>query len=174
MAKTHRGKNSTTQKRSQQNTRNGKRCTHNHSSNQSKQKYHLAQKSFATVKEEIKQNIKATSAKLRRYTQRINQCKINKTFATTNEGQLYKQFENKQQANLAVTEEMTTEIRNFWTNIWGDSVTHNSSAKLINDIQATTNTYKLTLPFQQMMLHSNLKAQPTGKLPDKTTYMHTG
>ena len=112
-----------------------------------RQKYRLTQNSFATVKEEIKQNIRATSAKLRRYTQRIN-----KTFAT-NEGQVYKQFENKQQANITVTEEMSTEIRNFWTNIWGDNVTHNSSAKWINDIQATTNT-------QPDMLHSDLKAQP--------------
>ena len=50
-----------------------------------RQKYRLTQKSFTTVKEEIKQNIRATSAKVRRYTQRINQYKINKTFAT-NEG----------------------------------------------------------------------------------------
>ena len=85
-----------------------------------RQKYRLTQKSFPTVKEEIKQKIRATSAKLRRYTQRINQYKINKTFAT-NEGQVYKQFENKEQTNIMVTEEISTEIRNFWTNIWGNS-----------------------------------------------------
>ena len=134
-----------------------------------RQKYRLTQKSFATVKEEIKQNIRATSAKLRRYTQRINQYKINKTFAT-NEGQVYKQFENKQQANIAVTEEMSTEIRNFWTNIWGDSVTHNSSAKWINDIQATTNT-QADITISTNDVTQQLKSTANWKAPGQD-YIH--
>ena len=79
-----------------------------------------------------------------------------------------KQFENKQQANIAVTEEMSTEIRNFWTNIWGDSsVTHNSSAKWISDIQATTNTQAdITISINDVTQHLKRTANSKNPGPD--------
>ena len=103
-------------------------------------KYKITQKGLATVKEEILQRIKATTGKIKRYNDRINQYRQNRTFQN-NQGKFYQQLSSggQQETNDAPDAEAAKE---FWEGIWGVEKEHNESAEWLgefkNDMRGNT------------------------------------
>ena len=89
-------------------------------------KYKIKQKSLTLVREEIKQRIKATTGKIKRYDNRISQYQQNRTFKN-NQGQFYRDLENK--GNLDDDVPNPDEAQQFWSGIWGEEHEHNRQAE---------------------------------------------
>lgn len=92
----------------------------------------INQKSLKVVREELKQRIKALSAKIKRYSDRINQFQQNRTFKN-NQGKFYRDLES--QGNKENLPPDPQESQAFWSDIWEKTENHNHNAEWLNEIK---------------------------------------
>ena len=97
-------------------------------------KYGIKQKGLQIVKEEIRQRIKAKTAKISRYQQRINQYQQNMMFKN-NESRFYQKLNNDDGQNNENAIPDADESKRFWSDIWGKEVKHNGKAEWLNDFK---------------------------------------
>lgn len=96
-------------------------------------KYKTRKKGFDVVIEELKQDIKATSQKIKRFTERNNQYRENRMFVN-NQRQFYQNLEsNRDDIQIAPDKD---ETRQFWEGIWGVEAKHNTRASWIGRVKA--------------------------------------
>ena len=97
-------------------------------------KYKIKHKGLHVAKEEIRQRIKAKTAKISRYQQRINQYQQNRMFRN-NESRFYKQLNNDTGRTNENAIPDADESRKFWSDIWSNKVEHNREAEWMNDFK---------------------------------------
>ena len=97
-------------------------------------KYGIKQKGLQIVIEEIRQKIKAKTAKISRYQQRINQYQHNRMFKN-NESRFYQKLNNDEGQNNENAIPDADESKRFWSDIWGKEVKHNVRAEWLNDFK---------------------------------------
>ena len=95
-------------------------------------KYGIKQKGLQIVKEEIRQRVKAKTAKISRYQQRINQYQQNRMFKN-NESRFYQKLNNDDGQNNENAIPDADESKRFWSDIWGKEVKHNGKAEWLNN-----------------------------------------
>ena len=86
----------------------------------------LQEKGKTKVRQEILQRIKAKTAKINRYQQRVSQFQRNRFFRN-NEGRFYKQIDGSEEGEEIVIPD-AQEAKTFWTEIWDQEVEHNKDA----------------------------------------------
>ena len=95
-------------------------------------RYKIQQKGLGLV-EEIKQRIVPKTAKIERFSNRINQYQQNRLFQN-NQHRFYQKLneEGEQQENEAPDQ---GEARRFWSDIWRKEVEHNKDAEWLEDFR---------------------------------------
>ena len=95
-------------------------------------KYHVWNKGFTTVIEELKQRIKAKTAKIKKYEERNNQYIQNRLFQT-NQRLLFEKIEGVERANDIKPN--ADQSKAFWSDIWSKDAMHNSDASWIEEVK---------------------------------------
>ena len=96
------------------------------------EKYKVHAKGIRVVIEELKQRVKAKSAKIRKYEDRNNAFHQNRLFQS-NQKRLFEKLEGcERQDNITPDAE---ESKNFWANIWDQGTKHNEKAKWLEDVK---------------------------------------
>ena len=93
-------------------------------------KYRLKRKGIDTVIEELKQRLKSTAAKIKRYSDRVNQFHENHLFET-DQKRFYQKLKGQDQSEVPPPEPDST--LDFWRGIWEREHTHNRNAGWIED-----------------------------------------
>ena len=100
------------------------------------QKHYVKNKGFNMAIEEIKQRRKAKTTKFQKYDERNNQ------FAQTTQKLLFEKIEGKsRQSDVKPNAE---ESRNFWSNIWSQTVEHNESTEWISEVKESVSERRKT------------------------------
>ena len=122
-------------------------------------------KEKSKVKEKILQRIKAKTAKINRYQQRVSQFQQNRFFGN-NEGRFYKQIDGSEEGEEIVMPD-SQEAKIFWTDIWGQEVEHNKDATLLREIKKDINgkNKQARVQILQENLKKILKEIPNWKAP---------
>ena len=94
--------------------------------------YHVKNKGINAVVEELKQRIKAKTAKIRKYEERSKQFMQNRLFQT-NQKRLFEKLEGIERRN-DVRPDAEDSIT-FWSNIWSKSVQHNEKAEWLEEVK---------------------------------------
>ena len=129
------------------------------------QKYKIKQKGLKLVREETKQRIKADSAKIKRYNNRISQYYQNRMFSN-NEGKFYEQFNDGGNDRCSDIPDQD-EAKKFWDGIWSEEKVHNADADWLKNIKDELKD----IPEQEKMLITTekmriiLKKMPNWKAP---------
>ena len=95
-------------------------------------KYSIKNKGICYVIEELKQRVDAQSAKIKRYTNRIEQYRQNRLFEN-NQKLLFEQIEGIERGNEVIPD--ANESRTFWKSIWENDVRHNEKAEWIRNVK---------------------------------------
>ena len=95
-------------------------------------KYHVWNKGFTTVIEELKQRIKAKTAKIKKYEERNNQYIQNRLFQT-NQRLLFEKIEGVERENDIKPD--ADQSKAFWGDIWSKDVMHNRDASWIKEVE---------------------------------------
>ena len=100
------------------------------------QKYHLFDRSYAEVSEDLRQRIIATSKKIARYEKRVRQFQQNRLF-TTDQKKVFQQISGEEVVynQPAPPKEATTA---FWRDLWDRPVEHNTRAKWLPRVESST------------------------------------
>lgn len=94
-------------------------------------KYRLKAKGVDTVVEQLKQDIIALTAKVKRYSDRIKQFQQNRLFEK-DQGRFY---ENLDQPDRVSVQPDAEDAKEFWQNIWSKEQTHNSDAEWLKVVK---------------------------------------
>ena len=100
-------------------------------------RYKLKEKRKPKVKEEIFQRIKAKTATINRYQQRVCQFQQNRFFRN-NEGRFYKQIDGSEKGEDIVIPHAQKD-KTFWTDICGQEVEHKKDAMWLREIKKDVN-----------------------------------
>jgi hypothetical protein len=94
-------------------------------------KHNIKRKGYQLVEEELKQRLKATAAKIKRYDDRVKQYQQNRMFENNQ-----KRFYNDIQSNLEGENEIPDgeESKDFWTGVWGQAIEHDGTAPWIERV----------------------------------------
>ena len=95
-------------------------------------RYKLKDKEKPEVKKEILQRIKAKTAEINRYQQRVFKFKQNRVFRN-NWGWFYKQIDGREEGEKVAIPD-AKETKTFWTDIWVQEVEHNKDAAWFREI----------------------------------------
>ena len=122
-------------------------------------------KEKSKVKEKILQRIKAKTAKINRYQQRVSQFQQNRFFGN-NQGRFYKQIDGSEEGEEIVMPD-SQEAKIFWTDIWGQEVENNKDATLLREIKKDINgkNKQARVQILQENLKKILKEIPNWKAP---------
>ena len=93
-------------------------------------KYRLKRKGIDIVIEELKQRLKSTAAKIKRYSDRVNQFHENQLFET-DQKRFYQSMKGEDRVEVPPPE--PDAALEFWSNIWGRPHMHNGKAGWIRD-----------------------------------------
>ena len=130
------------------------------------EKYRVKRKGISTVIEELKQRIVAKSGKIRRFQQRINQFRQNRTFRV-DQKKIYKELNGEERGTNEVPD--AEESRRFWENIWSVEKEHNKQAKWLQDLRDEKGEEsiqeKVTITVD--MVKKQCKKVPNWKAPGK-------
>ncbi|XP_067944501.1 uncharacterized protein [Watersipora subatra] len=96
------------------------------------QGYWLKKKGIDRVIEKLKQRVTSTAAKIKRYSDRVNQFHTNHLFGT-DQKRFYQSLEGKQQKQIPPPEPNVA--LEFWSNIWAKPHTHEEDAKWIKEAE---------------------------------------
>ena len=97
----------------------------------------LKEKGKLKVKEGTLQRIKAKTAKINNYQQRVSRFQLDRFFRN-NEGRIYKQIDGSKEGEEIVIPG-AQEAKTFWTDIWGQKVEHNKYATWLREIKKDIN-----------------------------------
>jgi len=97
-----------------------------------KYKYRLERKGIATVIEEMTQRLRSTAAKIKRYSERVNQFQQNHLFET-DQKRFYNAMNGKDQE--ASLQPEPNAALDFWSNIWGRPHQHKQDAGWIKETE---------------------------------------
>ena len=86
-----------------------------------------------TVIEELKQRLYGKTTMLRRYEERINQCKIKRMFVQ-NHKRFYQQMDGIR--NINIEKPNAEESKQFWSNIWDNEKKHERNAEWLGELRA--------------------------------------
>ena len=114
----------------------GKKTNKKHQDNLQK-RYKLKEKGKPKVKERIWQRIKAKTAKINRFQQRVSQFQQDRFFRN-NESRYYKKIDRREEGEQIVIPD-AQEAKTFWTDIWGQEVEHNKDATWLREIKKDMN-----------------------------------
>ena len=89
--------------------------------------------------EELKQQLHAKTAKLKRYEERVNQYKINRMFVQ-NQKRVYQQTNGIRNINNGKPN--AEEIKQFWSNIWDNEKEHERNAEWLRELRAEKDNIK--------------------------------
>ena len=81
---------------------------------------------------ELKQQLHAKTAKLKRYEERVNQYKINKMFVH-NQRRVYQQMDGIRNINNEKPD--FEETKQFWSNIWDNEKKHERNAEWLTELR---------------------------------------
>lgn len=123
-------------------------------------KYHVRNKGIKSVAEELKQRIKANTAKINKYEERNNQFVQNRLFKT-NQKRLYEKIEGIERNHEIVPD--AEESKAFWSNIWGRPIQHNEQAEWITSVEEQVKGVKQQDNF--VITKESMKKQ-MGKIPN--------
>ena len=96
-------------------------------------RYHLHLYDLSHAIEVSKQRLTALSHRLRRYEARNEQFRINRLFQR-NPHKVFEELENKK-SNSGQTPPAREEVKEYWEEIWSNSVRHNENAKWIKELE---------------------------------------
>ena len=96
-------------------------------------RYKLKENGKPKVKEEILQKIKAKTAKMNRYQQKMSDFQQN-GFFRNNVGRFYKQIDGSEEGEEIVIPDIQ-EAKTFWADIWGKEVEHNTDTTWLREIR---------------------------------------
>ena len=102
-------------------------------------KYNIKKKGIRTVIEELKQQLHAKTAKLKRYEERVNQYKINRMFVQ-NQKRVYQQMDGIR--NINNEKPNAEESKQFWSNIWDNEKEHERNAEWLRKLRAEKDNMK--------------------------------
>ena len=97
-------------------------------------KFNIKKMGYERVIETLKQQLKATSQKIRRYNDRCDQYKENQMFRN-NQRALYQRLEQKGGAPVRCEAPDSELVKTFWEEIWDDNTKHNEKAKWIDTVK---------------------------------------
>ena len=83
--------------------------------------------------EELKQRLYGKTTMLRRYEERINQCKIKRMFVQ-NHKRFYQQMDGIR--NINIEKPNAEESKQFWSNIWDNEKKHERNAEWLGELRA--------------------------------------
>ena len=95
-------------------------------------RYKVKKKGIGVVIEELKQQVVAKAAKVKRYEGRVEQYRQNRMYQS-NQKRLFERLENKERSNEVSPD--TQENKKFWSDIWDNPASHNEQAKWLKDIE---------------------------------------
>ncbi|XP_047488218.1 uncharacterized protein LOC125038695 [Penaeus chinensis] len=131
-----------------------------------KEKYRVHKKGIKTVIEELKQRMIAKSAKIKRYDQRINQFRQNRTFSI-DQKKIYKEMNGGEARTNEVPD--AEESRRFWGDIWTVEKEHNKGAEwlseLKNEVKGRHSQEGVTISIENV--RKQAKKMPNWKAPGK-------
>ena len=93
-------------------------------------KYSLHRYQLNTAIEDQKQRLAATAAKVKRYTIRVEQHRINQMFRN-NQRQVYQTLQGNAQS---IAQLETNAVNSFWASIWSEPMQHNNNLGWENTI----------------------------------------
>ena len=96
------------------------------------EKYKVNAKGIRVVIEELKQRVKAKSAKIRKYEDRNNTFQQNRLFQS-NQKRLFEKLEGYEKQDDITPDSEESKI--FWSNIWDQGTKHNEKAKWLEDVK---------------------------------------
>ena len=127
--------------------------------NRLNRKYHVINKGMPAIIEELKQRVKANTAKIRKYEDRNNQYLQNRLYET-NRKRLYELIEGEDR-DASIKPDAEESLK-FWGNIWGKEIKHNEEAEWLKEVE---NTYRHTIKQEEIKITIiNLKKQ-ISKIP---------
>ena len=92
------------------------------------------------VIEELKQRITAIAVKIRRYQGRLDSYRQNRLFGN-NQRQFYRELDQEKERGDD-DQPVAAESKQFWGNIWSQSVDHKKDAKWLRDLRNEVNLKK--------------------------------
>ena len=103
-------------------------------------KYSIRVKRFNVVIEELKQRTTAIATKVRRYQRRVDSYTQNRLFGN-NQGQFYRELDQDEE-RCDDGQPLAEESKQFWGNIWSQSLDHKKDAKWLQDFRSEVNVKK--------------------------------
>ena len=99
------------------------------------EKYRVKKKGLTTVIEELKQRVLAKSAKIKRYNQIIDQCRLNRLIKVDQ-----KKVCNELNGNIGSNNDIPNaeESKTFWSDIWSERKGHEKEAEWLNELKEET------------------------------------
>ena len=97
------------------------------------QRYNIIAKGASQVSEILKEKIKASTEKIKRYEERHQQYRQNRMF-NENQKKFYAEMDGKN--NCQPSPPLPLEATQFWSNIWGSGHEHNKEAEWIQIVQS--------------------------------------
>ena len=120
-------------------------------------------KRLSTVIEELKQRLKAKSAKIKRYEPRIDQYRINRLFSV-DQKKVYSELNGGKEENQDIPD--ADESRVFWSDIWSKKKEHNKNAQWLADLKTEINKIeKENLVINEDKVRKQTKKIPNWKAP---------
>ena len=99
-------------------------------------KYHLFNRSYAEVSEDLRQRITATSKKITRYEKRVQQFQQNRLF-TTDQKKVFQQISGEE-VTFNQPSPPKEEATAFWRNLWDQPVEYNTAAEWLPQVESST------------------------------------
>jgi hypothetical protein len=135
-----------------------------------KRKYSLKNGNINECIEKVKQRIKATAGKIKRYSDRVDQYRQNMQFAN-DQHRFYQDLASKKDTTKDYPVEKES-ILNFWKGIWENEANHNEDAMWIHNNNTRTNSKQEDIKITVENLKAQLKKMPNWKAPG-TDQIHT-
>ena len=95
-------------------------------------KYHVKAKGMNVVLEELRQRVKAKTARIKRYEERNNAFMQNRLFQS-NQKKLFEMIDGYDRENEVRPD--ADESKKFWSELWDKNVTHNEHAEWLTTIK---------------------------------------
>ena len=131
------------------------------------EKHSVRRKGLKTVIEELKQRMLAKSAKVRRFEQRIEQCRQNRLFSV-DQKRIYSEFNGGR--GRSSDDPNAEESKRFWGNIWSIKKEHNQEAEWLKDLKTgleNENQYQERVIISVEKVRDQCRKMPNWKAPGK-------
>ena len=126
-------------------------------------KHNIKKKGIRTVIKELKHRLHTKTAKLKRYEERVNQCKINRMFFQ-NQKRVYQQIDGIR--NINNEKPNAEESKQFWSNVWYNEKEHERNTEWLREFRAQKGNMKRhDINVTTEMIKEQVKKIPNWKSP---------